>query len=81
MDEDPKPETEGANFDFKLGQKDFDEHELEHKESNCQAGSLVDQCSDQEEDSQTPTEMNDEWQSKSKHIFILSEAGKPIYSL
>lgn len=28
-----------------------------------------------------PIEQTDEWRSKSKHIFILSEAGKPIYSL
>ena len=77
MKEDSQPET-----DFKLGQKDFDEHELEPKEASClQAGNLADEGSDQEEDTQMPTEMNDEWRSKSKHIFILSEAGKPIYSL
>lgn len=28
-----------------------------------------------------PLEMNEEWRSKFKHLFILSEAGKPIYSL
>lgn len=28
-----------------------------------------------------PIEQTDEWRTKSKHIFILSEAGKPIYSL
>ena len=30
---------------------------------------------------QLPIEQNDEWRSKQKHVFILSEAGKPIYSL
>jgi hypothetical protein len=28
-----------------------------------------------------PIEMNEQWQMKSKHVFILSDAGKPIYSL
>ena len=36
---------------------------------------------DNEEDLFVPIEQNDEWRTKSKHIFILSEAGKPIYSL
>lgn len=34
-----------------------------------------------DEESNLPIEMSDEWQSKSRHVFILSEAGKPIYSL
>jgi hypothetical protein len=37
---------------------------------------------DNEEDlNEVSIEQNDEWRSKSKHIFILSEAGKPIFSL
>ena len=33
------------------------------------------------DDDYMPVERNEEWRSQSKHIFILSEAGKPIYSL
>jgi hypothetical protein len=36
---------------------------------------------DNEDDLFVPVEQTDEWRTKSKHIFILSEAGKPIYSL
>ena len=32
-------------------------------------------------DPDRPPEMDPEWQTKSKHIFVLSEAGKPIYTL
>ncbi len=32
-------------------------------------------------DDLVPIEQNEEWRSKSKHVFILSEAGKPIYTL
>lgn len=28
-----------------------------------------------------PIEQDDEWRSRPKHVFILSESGKPIYSL
>jgi hypothetical protein len=34
-----------------------------------------------DEENALPIEFNDEWRTKSKHVFILSEAGKPIYSL
>ncbi len=36
---------------------------------------------DNEDELFLPIEQNDEWRCKTKHIFILSEAGKPIYSL
>ena len=36
---------------------------------------------DEEEDLSVSIEQNDEWRTKSKHVFILSEAGKPIYTL
>ena len=36
---------------------------------------------DSESNEAIPIEQTDEWRTKSKHIFILSEAGKPIYSL
>ena len=36
---------------------------------------------DNEDELFIPIEQNDEWRIKSKHIFILSEAGKPIYTL
>ena len=36
---------------------------------------------EEEEDLSVPIEQNDEWRTKSKHVFILSEAGKPIYTL
>ncbi len=45
--------------------------EEEHKES----GSSNENVND------LPIEQTDEWRTKPKHIFILSEAGKPIYSL
>lgn len=36
---------------------------------------------DENDENELPIERNDEWRSKSKHVFILSEAGKPIFSL
>ena len=72
-------------FTFKLDQKDFDESELERENKDVVAtgstGALANQVSCEEEEEQEPIEMNEEWQKKPKHIFILSEAGKPIYSL
>lgn len=44
-------------------------------------GSKFHDAIDNEDDLFLPIEQNDEWRCKSKHIFILSEAGKPIYSL
>lgn len=73
---------------FKLGQKDFDENELDREQeeqislkqkySSDRPGS-EEGSSDEEEFVQLTD--NDEWKSKSKHIFILSESGKAIYSL
>ena len=75
-------------FSFKLDQKDFDESEIEREQQEqlkkeSAAGELVPETSGEEveEEEQEPIELNEEWQKKPKHIFILSEAGKPIYSL
>ena len=76
------------HFTFKLDQKDFDESELEREQESKDllvaagsTGAMADQASCEGDEEQEPIEMNEEWQKKPKHIFILSEAGKPIYSL
>jgi hypothetical protein len=49
----------------------------EHQLSN----DTVDPADTEQIDEALPLELDDEWRSKSKHIFVLSEAGKPIFSL
>lgn len=80
---------EAGEDNFKLGQRDFDETEfdreekeeeqsLTEKERNLSDG--AGRLSEEDEDDTPLTEI-DEWRSKSKHVFILSESGKPVYSL
>lgn len=79
-----------AEPDYKLGQKDFDENELDREQEEQQKLSLKESTSNEntvglseysdDEDAILLTE-DDEWRTKSKHIFILSESGKPIYTL
>jgi hypothetical protein len=40
-----------------------------------------DQDENEQEEEEIPIEQNDEWRTKNKHVFVLSEAGKPIYTL
>lgn len=83
--------SESSNF--QLGQKEFDESELDREEEEGEQKNIINtrnhsenkstgsgEISEIDEDSIQLTD-NPEWQTKSKHIFILSEAGKPIYSL
>ncbi len=76
---------------FKLAEREFDETELEREqqqeEQSCKERKvseietgLEETGSDGEMDLIPLTE-NREWQTKNKHVFILSESGKPIYSL
>lgn len=79
-----------AEPNYKLGQKDFDENELDREQEEQQKlafkeGTATENTSSMaeysdDEDAVLLTE-DDEWRTKSKHIFILSESGKPIYSL
>jgi hypothetical protein len=76
--------------EIKLAPKEFDENEYhsdEEREKN-KTKNFKDNDRDkkpvaeeEEEEEKLPIERNDEWRSQSKHVFILSEAGKPIYSL
>lgn len=81
---------ESETNNFQLGQKDFDETELDHEQKEQDLSLKTrhlsdnvgspDDASEDDEDSVQLTD-NHEWKNKSKHIFILSESGKPIYSL
>ncbi len=64
--------------EIKLAPKEFDEDEYHSEEETSTKKETVEV---NEEEEALPVERNDEWRSQPKHVFILSEAGKPIYSL
>jgi len=79
-------ELEGSNF--KLAEREFDETELEREQEAEEASKdrklsenvSEEGGSDGDQDAVALSESS-EWQMKDKHVFILSESGKPIYSL
>lgn len=93
---DKKLKLSTSNEDkFILGQREFDENEIvEQKEENQEISNNVevnltntDEPSRENVDNDesfedlVPIEQNETWCNQSKHVFILSEAGKPIYTL
>ena len=87
-DTDAESSKSNRSNSFKLAEKEFDESEIEQQlqavsgeEQQQQQAKTSDTDGESDEAINYPLEMNEEWRSKFKHLFILSEAGKPIYSL
>jgi hypothetical protein len=73
-----------AESEIKLAQKEFNEdeyHSDEEQKKTEEAATTTREFIEEDEEESIPLERQDEWRTRSKHIFILSEAGKPIYSL
>lgn len=76
---------------IRLGEKEFDENEYHTDEESKNEEKIqretiaseneVDNEDSEQQASSDSLEQNEQWRTKSKHIFVLSEAGKPIYSL
>ena len=75
---DQTPNEAVVEESFKLGQRDFDETELDREQ---EVASGLDARSSEDEEDSVQLDQQDEWRNQSKHVFILSESGKPIYSL
>ncbi len=88
---DQTPNEAVVEESFKLGQRDFDETELDREQEeqhnlvkerhSSEVVSGLDARSSEDEEDSVQLDQQDEWRNQSKHVFILSESGKPIYSL
>jgi len=79
-------ELEGSNF--KLAEREFDETELEREQKEEEASkerklseNVSEECGSDGDQNVVALSESSEWQMKDQHVFILSESGKPIYSL
>ena len=68
--------AEDEKNEFKLSEREFDENELSAEQTKRKS-----ELNEENDNSDEPPEIDPQWQNQAKHVFVLSEAGKPIYTL